>query len=351
MKPHNPGVVYWLLAGALCLMLGAFAGQTCAQTKTTVADQLAEAITNYSNLEFDKGIEATRALLARSDIGARDSIAIYSVMSMLTYGKGEDYIKKSYDYLRAIAGIGPCAIHLPYEFWPQQLRDEWFKLMQVKGTLICPQESQAGIKTIAIMEFDNYSTGKYQQELGFITKGLADFFENDFAKISSLRVVERDKIDFLLKELELSKGGAVEAATAVKIGRLLGAQIMVFGTIVQLDEKTCKMLVKAVNVETSEIIASAEKEGKPDYFKMQKELVGELAAKLNVTVNEATKTMLDEGTTSSADAATLYSKGLYYMDQYDYKKAFDFFKAAYDTDNSFVEAKRKMDIYRPLAIS
>ena len=61
--------------------------------------------------------------------------------------------------------------------------------------------------------------------------------------------------------------------------------------------------------------------------------------------------MLDAGGTESFDAATLYSKGLHYMDKYDYKKAYDFFKLAYEKDNSFVEAKQKMDIYRPLATS
>ena len=111
----------------------------------------------------------------------------------------------------------------------------------------------------------------------------------------------------------------------------------------------CKMLVKAVKVETSEIIATVEKDGKPDYFKMEKELVKDLAAKLNITINKETAEQLDAGGTESLDAATLYSKGLYYMDKYDYKKAYDFFKLAYEKDQSFTEAKRKMDIYRPLA--
>jgi hypothetical protein len=37
------------------------------------------------------------------------------------------------------------------------------------------------------------------------------------------------------------------------------------------------------------------------------------------------------------------------MDRYDYKKAYEFFKKAYDLDKNFVEAKRKMEIYQPLA--
>ena len=124
---------------------------------------------------------------------------------------------------------------------------------------------------------------------------------------------------------------------------------MIFGSIVQLDKNDAKMICKVVNVETSEILTSVEREGKPDYFKMEKEMVQELADKLNLALNEDTRKLIENTGTESTDAATLYAKGLYYMDKYDYKKAYEYFKQAYDTDNSFVEAKKKMDIYQPLA--
>jgi len=199
------------------------------------------------------------------------------------------------------------------------------------------------------MEFDNFSIGKYQKELGPIGKGLADGFEHDFRKISTIRVIERNKINFVLKELELQKSGAVDRSTAVRVGKILGAKYMVFGSITQLDDKHTRMVVRVVSVETSEIIASVDKEAKPEYFKMEKELVEELAKKLDITLSDDVKALIKEGGTESLDATTFYSKGLEYMDRYDYKKAYEFFKKAYDLDNSFVEAKRKMEIYQPLA--
>lgn len=334
--------------GVLLFMTGGL-GSAWAQTDAGIADKLSEAIRNYSELEFDKGLDVAQNLLIRKDLSSRDSIGIYSVMSMLTYGKGTKFIDKSFGFLKQIAGIGPCEVHLPYGFWPQQLRDQWYRVVNDQGALVCPDGNDGKVKTIAIMEFDNFSVGEYQEELGFITKGLADFFEADFAKISDLRVVERDKIEFILKELELSASGAVETSTAVKIGKMLGAQIMIFGSITQLSSKEAKMLVKAVKVETSEIITSVERTGKPKYFKMQKELVVELVEKLDVTLNEETKNLLKESGSESEDAAGMYSQGLYYMDKYDYKKAYEYFKKAYDKDPGFAEAKRKMEIYRPLA--
>ena len=195
---------------AVSFLLSLSVSLVTAQGESAVVDKLGEALKLYSELDFEKGLEITNQLFMRKDVSIKDSMAIFAVKSMLTYGKGEEYIAKSYKYLEKMADLGPCAIQLPYDFWPQKLRNQWYQITKDKNMLICPEDSDREIKTIAIMEFDNYSAGKYQEELGFITKGLADFFEADFSRMSSLRVVERDKVDYILKEIELSKKGMVE---------------------------------------------------------------------------------------------------------------------------------------------
>ena len=322
---------------------------TLAQPEPTTAEKLGEALKFYSGLDFDKGLAVANEQLARKNLSSEDSIAIFEVLSIITYAKGEEYLQKSIDYLEKISHIGPCVISLPHEIWPRQLRDKWYGILKGKNALLCSDQSKPGVKTIAIMEFDNFSVGKYQQELGYLSKGLADFFEHDFAKISDLKVIERDKIDFVLKELELQKSDKVDQSTVVQVGKILGAQYMVFGSITQLDEKNTRMIVRAVKVETSEIVASVDKEGRPEYSKLEKELVEELAKKLDFQVNDQTKNLILEGGSVSTDAVTLYSQGLAFMDKYDYKAAYQYFKRAYELDNKFVEARRKMEIYRPLA--
>jgi TolB-like protein len=322
---------------------------TLAQPEPTTAEKLGEALKYYSELDFEKGLAIANEQLARKNLSTEDSIAIFEVLSIITYAKGEEYLQKSIDYLEKISHIGPCVISLPHEIWPRQLRDKWYGILKGKNALLCSDQSKPGVKTIAIMEFDNFSVGKYQQELGYLSKGLADFFEHDFAKISDLKVIERDKIDFVLKELELQKSDKVDQSTAVQVGKILGAQYMVFGSITQLDEKNTRMIVRAVKVETSEIVASVDKEGRPEYYKLEKELVEELAKKLDFQVNDQTKNLILEGGSVSTDAVTLYSQGLAFMDKYDYKAAYQYFKRAYELDNKFVEARRKMEIYRPLA--
>lgn len=341
-----------LLGGLLALVL-MLAGSAPPVSGQPVSDQIGQALNHYIEMDFEEGVVLAKQVLERDDLEKKDRIAAYSVLSLLTFALGDAYLQESHSYLQAIADLGPCEVELPEQFWPQTLRDQWYGVAQSAGALVCPAnaEQDQGIRTIAIMEFDNYSTGEYQEKLGFLTKGLSDFFESDFSQLSELDVVERDKIDFILKEIMLTKEGMVEQSTAVKAGKLLGAQIMVFGSVVQLDKKNARMLVKAVNVETSEIMASAERQGKPDFFAMQKELVKELVGKLDLSLNKETEQRIDAAGTESEDAAALYSRGLYHTDRYEYTEAYDYFKRAWESDQSFTEAKAKMDIYRPLAMS
>lgn len=337
-----------VMASVICPLLALCLAGTAAGQEATVADKLAEALDFYNDLDYDAGLKIADDLMQRTDLTSHDSVAIYEVLSIITYAKGEAYLQQSIGYLAKISTIGPCIMPMPRDIWPQELRDRWYEFLQEKNMLVCDRDTK-DLKTIAIMPFDNFSTGEYQEKLGGLGKGLADFFAFDFGKISSFTVVERDKIEFIMKEIELQKSGAVDKAAAVQVGKILGAKYMVFGSITQLDYNNARMVVRVVSVETSEIIGQADREGKPRYSKMEKELVQQISEDLDVTLNAETVELINQGGTASMDATSHYAMGLEYMDKYDYKKAYEHFKAAYDLDNNFIEAKRKMDIYRPLA--
>ncbi|MFH1686367.1 MAG: CsgG/HfaB family protein [bacterium] len=336
------------LVGAMLIIMGLAASPVMAEGQASVGEKLTEALEHYANLEPEKGIVIAKGLLERGDLTPSDSIAVYEVLSIITYVMGRDYFKESFSYLDQISKIGPCKVILPRDIWPAELRNKWFELLKATNSLSCATLAGPGVKTVAVMEFDNFSIGEYQEKLGPLGKGLADFFEHDFAKVSDVKVIERDKINFVLNELELQKSGAVDQSTAVQVGKILGAQFMIFGSITQLDDKQTRMVVRVVSVETSEIVASADKEGKPEYSKMEKELVEELAEKMDIKLSDEDKSEIKEGGTESLDATSLYAKGIEYMDRYDYSRAYDFFKKAYEMDPLFAEAKRKMEIYEPL---
>ncbi|HKG95874.1 MAG TPA: CsgG/HfaB family protein, partial [Gemmatimonadaceae bacterium] len=64
--------------------------------------------------------------------------------------------------------------------------------------------------------------------------GLADLLLADLARSAQLQVVDRLRVDVLLRETALGQSGAVDPATAPRVGRLLGARRLVVGGLTQL---------------------------------------------------------------------------------------------------------------------
>ena len=93
--------------------------------------------------------------------------------------------------------------------------------------------AQAKIK-IAIWEFENHSdTGWWGYErLGPAARNTIDteFSENKVLS-DKFSVVERDKLNLVLKEQGLAQSGAVDPASAAKVGKILGVKYIVLGGI------------------------------------------------------------------------------------------------------------------------
>jgi hypothetical protein len=339
------------LAVTVFLLIGWGIESSKAQVQSSISEELSKALDMHLVGDFDKGIARASALLERSGLAAQDSIAIYEVLSVIYYSKGEDFYKKSKEYLEKICTVGPCRTQLPREFWPMGLRKSWYAISEQHDRLVCPPSDTLPleIKTVAVRHFDNASVAEYQQSLGALGLGLATFFLNEFQKVSSLKIVERDKLDYILQEHLGVKEGLIDQETAVRAGKILGAHLMVFGSFSQIDKNQTVITLRAVNVETSEIMASVSEAGKPKYFDLVKTLVKRLCDEVDVKLTDDDEKKIESGGTESFDATTHYARGLEFEDQYDYAAAYREFKKAYEIDGKFEEAKRKMEIYRPLA--
>jgi TolB-like protein len=86
-----------------------------------------------------------------------------------------------------------------------------------------------GGPVIAVLAFDNNSIGKDAKDFDGIGKGVMDLLITDLASNPKVRVVDRDRVQQILAEQNLTKSGAVDAETAVKVGKLLGACYSIYG--------------------------------------------------------------------------------------------------------------------------
>jgi curli biogenesis system outer membrane secretion channel CsgG len=100
-------------------------------------------------------------------------------------------------------------------------------------------------KSVAVLNFD-YATVQSgvaaifgtNQDVG---KGIADLLVEKLVKSGQYRVIERKAIDKIMAEQNFSNSDRADSTTAAKIGRLIGADAIIMGSITQFgrdDKKT-----------------------------------------------------------------------------------------------------------------
>jgi curli biogenesis system outer membrane secretion channel CsgG len=88
---------------------------------------------------------------------------------------------------------------------------------------------------VAILEFKNKVEGWHW---GWYRAGEAvqDMFVTELVKKGAYRVIEREQLQALMQEKNLSLSGDIDPRTAVKAGKLLGVEYLVTGALTELGE-------------------------------------------------------------------------------------------------------------------
>ena len=128
--------------------------------------------------------------------------------------------------------------------------------------------------TIAVLYFDY---GGKKTDLEPLREGLAQMLISDLAELGEIRVVERARLNALLEEQKLGASGKVDAATAARIGKLLGARELVLGSYFDLAG-ALRIDARVVEVETGKIVRSVGVNGPAgDFWALERELAAKLA--------------------------------------------------------------------------
>jgi len=114
-------------------------------------------------------------------------------------------------------------------------------LAAVVATLIVAQASFAGGKPrIAVLEFGHKALNSRWWGSGGAAQ---DMFITSLVKSGKFTVVDRERLDALMQEKNLSLSGEIDPATAVKAGKLIGVEYMLFGNITEFGETENKASV------------------------------------------------------------------------------------------------------------
>jgi len=106
---------------------------------------------------------------------------------------------------------------------------------------------------VAVMYFDNNSIGKDRADYDGVGKGIADMLITDMASNPNVRVVERERVQALLTEQSLTKAGTIDPQTAIRLGKIVGAQYMITGGFMSAGNGRYVLTARSINVENSAI--------------------------------------------------------------------------------------------------
>lgn len=178
--------------------------------------------------------------------------------------------------------------------------------------LFCVAAEVRATETLAVLPFENnsFTTPERYEPLA---KGFAAMLTTDMSrKVQTLKMVERTRVDALLRELTLGMTGAVDEQTAVQAGKILGAQYIAFGSFTVLEEEV-RMDIRIIRVETSEVVAAEYVAGRSGEILT---LIAGLAVKIGGSFKESVA--LDpagQAGTGKLDAALSFARGLEALDR------------------------------------
>ncbi len=168
-----------------------------------------------------------------------------------------------------------------------------------------PLSSPAGQPVVAVLPFFNDSpTARLDDmELGF-----AELFQLALTEVSGVRLVERQVLEKILSEQNLTEAGLVDDSTAVAIGKLAGANVLLTGSFLELDSQL-SIQVRTMNAATGTIIGTARVADEASHFgelieQLTKQvtagMTAEISAASDATGNETRNVRRNHGTLESA---------------------------------------------------
>ena len=139
-----------------------------------------------------------------------------------------------------------------------------------------------GAPVVSVMYFDNDSK---DPELEFMRKGLTDLLITDLVAWEGVRVVERTRLEDVLKELDFQQTKYVDKATAAKLGKVLNSTYLIYGSLILFGPKL-KVTARLVQANTGEVIFTvAEQDERDKIFDIEQRLVNQIVAKIDAKLS------------------------------------------------------------------
>ncbi len=184
-----------------------------------------------------------------------------------------------------------------------------------------PQQEKT---VVAVRRFDNNTGDERYDHRG---RAMSSMMISDLSAIERIQLVERERIEEVMGELDLQYSGRVDPESAVQLGMIVGAQYMVFGSFVTVDPEM-RLDTRVTRTETAEIVTTADVRGQgASLFDLQQQLADTLIAGLQLVLTEEERAQLrqqqEANRIDDLDTALAFSDALCLLDYGAYPEAFE----------------------------
>jgi TolB-like protein len=154
---------------------------------------------------------------------------------------------------------------------------------------------------VVVFTFQNSALGPAHAEFDNISTAVQDLLITDMASNARIRLVDRAHIAEIQAEQNMVKGGMIDPQTAVRLGKVLGAQYAVTGGWIADKDGKAILTGRTIDIETSQIGNPQKIEGKADNVLA---MISDLSAKLNGGLTLAPKPGAPARRTGDAGSTT-----------------------------------------------
>lgn len=104
---------------------------------------------------------------------------------------------------------------------------------------------------IAVLSFP-YHNGKTSSGSSILSERMTTYM----AEYKHGRVVERSLLKKIIEEQHLSEAGVVDSGSAQKMGKILGVDVIVTGTLIDLESEETELNARVLRADSGEVLAA-----------------------------------------------------------------------------------------------
>ncbi|MBN2366379.1 MAG: hypothetical protein EH225_10655 [Calditrichaeota bacterium] len=306
--------------------------------------QLQKAMDAYRSADFDTSIRLLADLAENPSLEKDQQKEVYRLLGLSYTAKG--LYEKAKSAIAELLKLEPPLVNLDPDREPPKLMKIYYEVRKDYTGSYQVERPDPGMKTIAVLDFMNRSV-EDKEKYDPLEKGFSDLMIHQLHGATELKVVERERIQWILDEIKLENDpGLFDTESAVRLGKQLGVHTIILGSFIKFKNEIW-LGARLVKVETSEILLTTEVKGKADkFFELSEDLASKIAEEVNVEISP--EAMGEVSETRSLEAMMSYSEGLSLLEKGDYKSAYQKFQEALEYDPEYTRAKYKAESIKPL---